>query len=107
MITYEGRPRAFCTARRVFMTDDDPIDCDDGRFVLAMCIYAGAVLNGELPGPYRESAARAFARVSLIPVRCSGCVSRSRSGPTCVRRWAFRSARFDSRVAVVAAVAAV
>ena len=54
------------------MTDDDPIDCDDGRFVLARCIYAGAVLNGELPGPSRESAARAFARVSLIPVEMLG-----------------------------------
>ncbi len=37
------------------------------RFVFAMCLYAGAILNGRLPGPYRDADARAYARALLIP----------------------------------------
>ncbi len=67
MITYQRRPRAFCTRRRVFLIDDPHSGAPDLPFVLAMCVYAGAVLNRRLPGPYRETDARAFARASLIP----------------------------------------
>jgi hypothetical protein len=37
------------------------------RFVLAMCLYAGEILNHRLRGPYRDADARAFARALLIP----------------------------------------
>jgi len=32
-----------------------------------MCAYAGDVLRGELPGPYTDHNARAYARAALIP----------------------------------------
>jgi len=67
MVTYRQQPRAFCTRRRVFMVDDLDSGAADLPFVLAMCVYAGAVLNGRVSGPYRESDARAFARACLIP----------------------------------------
>src|SRR4051812_761960 len=66
-ITYQGRIRAICTPRRVFLTAPPETALDDGPFVLAMCLYAGAVLNGHVPAPYREIDARAFARALLIP----------------------------------------
>jgi hypothetical protein len=73
LITYHGRIRAVCTPRRVFFTDaPDPESGQpggDAPFVLAMCAYAGAVLNGAAPGPYRERDARAFARAALIPAK--------------------------------------
>ena len=62
-ITYQGRIRAICTPRRAHLTDpaDDPL-AGDGPFVLAMRLYASAILNATLPGPYRDDDARAFAR---------------------------------------------
>jgi hypothetical protein len=69
-ITYRGRTVAACTPQRVFFSDDleareehDPLK----RFVCEMCLYAGEVLNGHAPGPYRDADARAYARVMLIP----------------------------------------
>lgn len=67
MVTYRRQPRAFCTRRRVFLIEDPHSGPPDLPFVLAMCVYAGAILNRRLPGPYRETDARAFARASLIP----------------------------------------
>ena len=67
LITYHHRIRAICTPRRVYLTDPPDTDPGDGPFVLAMCLYAGAVLNGHAPGPYRECDARAWARAKLIP----------------------------------------
>jgi hypothetical protein len=71
LITYHGRIRAVCTPRRVLFTDAPDRESGplggDAPFVLAMCAYAGAVLNGAAPGPYRERDARAFARAALIP----------------------------------------
>ena len=64
LITLHGQPRAICTRRRVFLFDPA---APDRRFVLAMCLYAGRILNGHVPGPYRESRARAYARKVLIP----------------------------------------
>jgi hypothetical protein len=69
-ITYRGRAVAACTASRVFFSDDlearswdDPLRC----FVEEMCQYAGEVLVGLAPGPYRDEDARAYARRMLIP----------------------------------------
>ncbi|MDA0139413.1 hypothetical protein [Solirubrobacter deserti] len=67
MVTYRHRPRALCTRRRVFLLDTPDCGTPDLPFVLAMCVYAGAILNRRLPGPYLEADARAFARSSLIP----------------------------------------
>jgi len=67
MVTYQREPRAFCTRRRVFLVDDLDSGRPDLPFVLTMCVYAGAVLNQRLPGPYDEWDARAFARRCLIP----------------------------------------
>jgi hypothetical protein len=69
-ITYLGRTVAACTPQRVFLNDDleargahDPLT----RFVFEMCMYAGQILNGHLPGPYNDDTARAYARFMLIP----------------------------------------
>ena len=64
LITLNDTPRAICTTRRVFVFDHA---APDTRFVLAMCLYAGAILNGQIPGPYRDTRARAYARALLIP----------------------------------------
>jgi len=64
LITLHGRPRAICTRRRLYLIDDT---APDTPFVLAMGMYAGAVLNGHLPGPYHQAKARAYARQLLIP----------------------------------------
>lgn len=69
-ISYRGRTVAACTPTRLLLSDDlearglhDPLT----RFVCAMCMYAGGVLNGVFPGPYRDGDARAHARRELIP----------------------------------------
>ena len=36
------------------------------RFVAMMCAYAGQVLGGALPGPYRDDIAEEWARAALI-----------------------------------------
>ena len=66
LISYGDRIVAVCTARRAFLTEAHGTD-PSPRFVLAMCLYAGQILNGHWPGPYRERDARAFARNVLIP----------------------------------------
>jgi hypothetical protein len=69
-VTYRGRLVACATARRFFLCDEldrrhpgDP----ERTFVTFMCAYAGDVLRGDLPGPYRDERARAYARAALIP----------------------------------------
>jgi hypothetical protein len=69
-ITYRGRLVAACTRRQFFLagvlerrSPDDP----ERTFVVLMCAYAGDVLRGELPGPYRDDDARRYARACLIP----------------------------------------
>jgi hypothetical protein len=52
------------------LTDDPHVRRDAGLaapFIIAMCLYAGGILSGELPGPYRDEDASAFARDALIP----------------------------------------
>jgi hypothetical protein len=69
-ITYCGRLVAACTRRRFFLADhlERRAPCDPERtFVVLMCAYAGNVLRGELPGPYRDDDARRYARACLIP----------------------------------------
>lgn len=67
LITYQGRIRAVCSPLRAHLTDPPGTDAGDEPFVLAMCLYAGAILNHAVPGPYRETRARAYARELLIP----------------------------------------
>ena len=69
-ITYRGHTVCACTPNRVFFSDDletrgpeDPLK----RFVCAMCLYAGDVFAGEVPGPYSDEDARVYARAVLIP----------------------------------------
>jgi hypothetical protein len=47
----------------VYLAEDPEFDADPRiRFVLATCLYAGEVLNGHRPGPYREFVRRARTR---------------------------------------------
>jgi hypothetical protein len=69
-ITYSGRTVAACTRRRFFLSDDiADRDPDDPlvRFVIGMCLYARLVAVGDVPVPYRDEDARAYARECLIP----------------------------------------
>jgi hypothetical protein len=69
-ITYRGRTVAACTPKRVFFSDElDARGPEDPhkRFVCAMCLYAGDVFAGAVPGPYRDDDARIYARAVLIP----------------------------------------
>jgi hypothetical protein len=67
---WPGRTVAACSPTRVFLADElehvDEADADR-RFVLVMCLYAGHVAHGHLPGPYSDQAARRFAWARLIP----------------------------------------
>ena len=54
----------------MFLADDlrrRPSGDPDLTFVLSMCFYARDVMTGELPGPYSDDSARAYARAALIP----------------------------------------
>jgi hypothetical protein len=69
-VTYRGRLVAACTRRRFFLADHlerRPPDDSERTFVILMCAYAGQVLCGELPCPYRDDDARRYARACLIP----------------------------------------
>jgi hypothetical protein len=69
-ITYGGRTVAACTARQFFLCERllrQPPQDPERTFVVLMCAYAGQVLRGELPGPYRTSDARRYARACLSP----------------------------------------
>jgi hypothetical protein len=73
LIVLDGHIRALCSPHRALLVDDT---APDTRFVLAMCLYAGAVLNHRLPGPYRESDAKAFAAATLIAPQVVGSPAR-------------------------------
>jgi hypothetical protein len=69
-ITYAGRTAATASPRRFYLPEhthqrapDDP----ERTFVILMCCCARAILTGPLPGPYSDSAARAYAAAALIP----------------------------------------
>jgi hypothetical protein len=69
-ITYRGRLVACVPAVHVFVVDRlqrRPPDDPELSFVLFMCAYARDVIVGELPGPYSDEHARAYARAALIP----------------------------------------
>jgi hypothetical protein len=69
-ITYRGRLVATCTRRRFFLAEhleQPPPEDPERTFVVLMCAYAGQVLRGELPGPYRVEDARRYAGACLIP----------------------------------------
>ena len=61
---------ACVTAARLFVVDElerRPPDDPELSFVLFMCAYARDVIIGEVPGPYSDEHARAYARAALIP----------------------------------------
>lgn len=69
-ITYRRRTVAACTAREFFLCErllQQPSQDPERTFVVLMCAYAGQVLRGELPGPYRTADARRYARACLTP----------------------------------------
>jgi hypothetical protein len=69
-ITYAGRPVAAASARRFYLAEhiDQRAPEDPERvFVMWMCCCARDILTGDLPGPYTDSAARAYAVAALIP----------------------------------------
>ena len=69
-INYQGRLVACATAQRWILCgelDARPPGDPERTFVIYMCAYAGAVLRGQLPGPYTDHRARAYARAALIP----------------------------------------
>jgi hypothetical protein len=64
-----GRLVACVTAARLFVADEldrRPPDDPELSFVLFMCAYARDVIIGEVPGPYSDEHARAYARAALI-----------------------------------------
>jgi hypothetical protein len=69
-ISYRGQRVAACTRTRMFFSDeleagaaqDPPM-----QFAVAMCLYAGEILNDLHEGPYCDDDARAYARAMLIP----------------------------------------
>ena len=70
-ITYADRVAASAAARRFWLSADiealpagDPVK----RVVAFMAAFAGAVVRGELPGPYTAERARTFARLALVDV---------------------------------------
>lgn len=69
-VIYRGRVVAACTAERFLLCDElercGPED-PERTFVIWMCVYAGDVARGVLPGPYRDLDARRYARAALIP----------------------------------------
>jgi hypothetical protein len=69
-ITYRCRLVAVCSRRRFFLAEHlehRPPEDPERTFAVLMCAYAGQVLLGELPGPYRDDHARRYARACLIP----------------------------------------
>jgi hypothetical protein len=68
-VTYNGQIIGVCTARRMHLTYIPPADAAEtpARLFIAMCLYAGGILNGDRPGPYRDDDARSWARRALIP----------------------------------------
>ena len=70
LIAYRGQTVAAATAQRFFLCDwllTRPAGDCERTFVVFMCVYAGEVLRGELPGPYSDEMARRYARACLIP----------------------------------------
>lgn len=70
-VTYRGRLAAVCSPHRVYFAEwieilelDHPVR----RFVGAMCLYAGEVLNGSAAASYSDDDARRRARARLIPL---------------------------------------
>lgn len=69
LIQYDAHPAALATERRVTLVGGLQ-DLPDGhptlRFVIYMALYARDVMTAELPGPYTDQDAEAFARACLI-----------------------------------------
>jgi hypothetical protein len=64
LIQYEGQIAAIATARRAYLAPEIerlPDGHPDKRFVACMVLYAMEVQRGQLPGPFRQDEAEAFA----------------------------------------------
>jgi hypothetical protein len=69
-IRYRGRTVAVATRSRFVLSealDRRPVSDPERTFMIFMCAYAGDVLSGVLPGPYRDEDARRYARACLVP----------------------------------------
>ena len=69
-VRYGGWPVAMATAERFWLVDSIvALPEHDALRVWAgwLCVYASDVLKGELPGPYEQHLAEAFARAVLMP----------------------------------------
>jgi hypothetical protein len=66
-----SRPRRGCRDPHPVLPrhalDQRPAGDPELTFVIFMCVYAGEVLSGILPGPYTEQNARRYVRACLIP----------------------------------------
>jgi len=70
MIRYNGAIAAVATPERVHFAPhlaDRPDDDPERRFVFAMGVCARDIALGELPGPYTDHHAAAYARAFLMP----------------------------------------
>ena len=68
-ISYRRRPAARAGAERFWLAPDIEALPDGDvvkRLVAFMALYARDVLHGELPGPYSDTRALAFARLALV-----------------------------------------
>ena len=68
-VAYRGEVVAYATSRSFFLVDSYerlPDSDPHKRMVLLMCRYAGDVLSGVVPGPYRDERGELYARSALI-----------------------------------------
>jgi hypothetical protein len=99
-ITYRGPTLAACTPPDVLCDELDALpDTPLTGFVVAMCLYAGAILNGDLPGPY----ARAYAPAWLVPGELRERPRDMWTTSSCRTDWVCPSASSRSRCATAGA----
>jgi hypothetical protein len=71
LIRYRGTIAAIATARRAWLVpeiEELPDGHPDKRFVAFMVLYAMDVQRGDLPGPFRQEEAEAFAfAATMLP----------------------------------------
>jgi hypothetical protein len=68
LITHNGRNVATVGATRAHLApelEQLPDGHPDKRFVAFMCLYALDIAAGELPGPYDQAAAEAYAQAAI------------------------------------------
>jgi hypothetical protein len=69
-IFYDGQPAAMAGPERFWLVDELAALADEDPvrvWVSWLCVYAGRVLTGQLPGPWDPAMAERFAREVLMP----------------------------------------